>query len=446
MKDKVSTIFVSGFLTILYLLVFYLIFTGKSATDFSPFYQSATALSANINPYQMQLKMAANLNPPFFLLLFKPFIYLPSQLAMILWVVLSISLGLIAAHLAFQHIFTSVFFQKHRVKLYLLYLSFYPVLMDISIAQFGQILFFFIMVGYHFYLTHRDKLAGFCWGIIIALKFFPALLFFFVYKQKRMEVLKIMLLTSALSFFIPFLIYGSQIYSHYFTMVENILWYGDSWNASLYGFLFRQLINTRMKGYHNLLPVEMIFFGLFLFLLIIYYRALGPSENKTINHQPFCLSLAMMLFLSPFGWLYYFPMLIFPIILTFFKAFEGQKQRVFAPYYWVFCFFLLYFPQTYVVSRRMLTDIQRFGIFSFQFYGLLLFIFSLLSWRKIYGNKTLDLQEIMNQEQKKNCFFVLAFLIAYGLTVPLNAYLNLYSGRIVISDNPTSMSMSSIIK
>lgn len=435
-KDQSSfTIFMLVFLAIMYAMVFYSIFTGKALTDYPPFYRSSLALG-NGNPYTMTQKIATNLNPPVFMLIIKPltfFSYFPS---LFLWMAISLTLGFIAAKIAFRIIFSEEFLQKNWINLYLIYFSFYPTLMDISIAQIGQIMFFFLIIGYDFYLKKKDRMAGLFWGIIISIKFFPALLFFYVYKQQRMEVFKVMLLTFFVCCLIPFLIYGSGIYFNYFTMVSKILWYGDSWNASLYGFLFRQLINTRIQIYHDLMPVEVLFLCLFIILLIAFYLGLGPKGKDRINHQPFCLTLAMMLFLSPFGWLYYFPLLILPLFLTFFTAFSEKKSGMYIPYIWVFCFFLLDFPQTYILSSKMFTPLHRLGLFSFHFYGLLLLILFLFYWQKINGNNRFYFKEIMNHEQKRHSFFIMIIIAAYGLTVPLNSYFS--HGKVPIAKSGVS--------
>lgn len=201
------------------------------------------------------------------------------------------------------------------------------------------------MLGYHFYLTNRCYLAGISWGIIIALKLFPALLLFYVLKQGRTRVFLTMLATFLLACLIPILFYGPTLYVQYHSMITRVLWFGDSWNASVYGFLFRLLIDTHYTS-HNLIPIELLYSGLFLILLILYLKTLGPStvyKTHQVNHQPFCLTLVMMLLLSPFGWLYYFSLLMFPLVLTFSTVFEKKTRHQYSLYYGPHAFFSLIF-------------------------------------------------------------------------------------------------------
>ncbi|MFA5960039.1 MAG: glycosyltransferase family 87 protein [Tatlockia sp.] len=414
------SVFFFAFLLILYSLVFCLVFTDKRIVDFIPFYASSQALIDHENPYPVQEKISANLNPPFFLLFFKPLAQLEYHTALASWTLLSLFLGLIGATIAFRCAFSDVFLKKNGFMLYLSYFAFFPILMDISIVQIGSILFFFVMAGYHFYLKERDYYAGILWGIIISIKFFPALLFFYAFKQQRLKVCYVMFGTVFLCCLLPLLLYGFSIYQQYFSMVARILWYGDSWNASLYGFLFRQLIDTRIKS-HNLLPVETLFGVLFFIVVAIYYLRLGPKKTQ-VNHQPFCLTITAMLFLSPFGWIYYFSLLTLPLSLLIIRAFEPQRAVIFLITL-ALAFFLINFPQAYIVSRKMSDPLTKLSLFSFPFYGLLLINLLLLATPILHGNNTMRLQQVFYDEPRRNLAWAMLIIFGFGLVVPLNSFL-----------------------
>ncbi|MBA2650952.1 MAG: DUF2029 domain-containing protein [Tatlockia sp.] len=413
------------FLSLNYLLLLYLIFDYYRIVDFTPFYISTKSLIYGVNPYPMSMKLPANLNPPFFLCVFYPLGLLSYQTSIIISSLLSIILGLIGAKIAFYHAFSDEFREKYNLIFYLLYFSFFPILMDTSIVQVGSLLFFFVMVGYHFYLRKNDNLAGFFWGIIIAIKLFPALLFFFVLKQGRYRVFFISLATTLLAMLIPLLIYGPTLYRQYFTMLTAIYWYGDSWNASIYGFIFRLMMDLKHPG-QNLYPVEILYLGLFFISLLCYLIGMGPkkieSEPKQINHQPFCLTLSMMILMSPFGWLYYFSLLIFPLLLTGLATFKEKTKTLIPKLAWVLCFCLINFPVAYIVGKQMQLT-EKITMYSFYFYGLVLLNILLICRRNLTGKSELNINEIKHDE--KTSFIVVALLIslAFGLVVPLNSFL-----------------------
>ncbi|MBA2657793.1 MAG: DUF2029 domain-containing protein [Tatlockia sp.] len=415
-----------AFLCMIYILLLYLVFAYYRVVDFTPFYISTKALIYGVNPYPISESIPANLNPPFFLCIFYPLGLLNYQTAMIIASLLSVTLGLIGARIAFFYAFSEQFRQKYKLILYLLYFSFFPVLMDTSIVQVGALLFFFIMVGYHFYLQKNDSMAGLFWGFIIALKLFPALLLFYVIKQRRYRVFLIMIATVLICMLLPLGLFGAIIYKQYTSMLALIYWYGDSWNASIYGYLFRLMMDLKHPG-QNLAPVQGLYLLLFSILLIVYFFTMGPKEINVktcqLNHQPFCLTLAMMILLSPFGWLYYFSLLIFPLLLTGLTVFQGKAKTLIPKIIWVVCFCLINYPLAYVVGKQMSGFIEKISFFSFYFYGLILLNSLLIHRQKLAGEHSLPIAEIQHDEYTPRFLMALLISIAFGLIVPLNSFL-----------------------
>lgn len=244
---------VSFLICLTYVLIFYLVFTFQYRLYFSSFYSACQALSAQENPYQVLQttylptvkKLSANLNPPIVLWLFMPFSWLNYQVAVVVWSLISFSLGILGAGIAFHYAFSPQLLKKYQYILYLLYLSFFPVLVNTAIAQLSSLLLFFLMYGYHLYQKQYDWGAGFCWGLIAAIKIFPALVLLYALIQKRYKTLNATLLIFFILWLIPIGVYGVNIYTEYLAMMARVLWYGDSWNASLHGFIFRILVNVK---------------------------------------------------------------------------------------------------------------------------------------------------------------------------------------------------------
>ncbi|RMX17921.1 DUF2029 domain-containing protein [Legionella jordanis] len=370
----------------IYCGLFYFILSFQQGIDFAAFYSSAQMLTMGNNGYQVLLatylpvakKIAANLNPPFFLMLFNPLVKYQYGTALLIWWLISLVASFIGAGLAFHHIFPRSFLKKNWLNLYLIFFVFFGTLMNMTIAQFGGVLLLFVMLGYYFYCKNRDCAAGITWGIIISLKLFPALLFIFALLQKRYKVFWSMFFTTLLLSVAPAFIYGPEVYKDYLSMFQYVTWYGDSWNASLFGFLFRILIDARDKT-QSLIWIKLFYLILFAIGLLFY---LNKAKKVRIDSQYcFAFTIVMMLFLSPFGWLYYFPVLVFPLALSWFAVF-GQEGNAPAKFLWFVSFFLLNFPMDYCWSTRMLTLESRLGIHSLYFYGLGLLIF-LMSNSKI---------------------------------------------------------------
>lgn len=363
----------------IYGFLYYFVVTYQYRLDFSSFYSACQAIRDGNNPYQVLLttylptvkKLPVNLNPPAVLWMFNPLSLLNYDHGVIVWSVLSFMLGLIGASIAFKHAFPADFLKKNRFYLYVIYLSFFATIMDTAIAQLGALLLFCAMLGYHAYLKNRDYSAGILWGLMIAIKLFPGLLLIFALAQKRYRVCITMLSVFVLIGLIPWLVYGQVIYAQYFFMLSRVLWYGDSWNASFYGFLFRLFIDTENK-IPTLVLVQILYSTLFCICFFLYLWKMIAIERQAMKHQSFCLTLAMMLFLSPFGWIYYFPILVFPLALTWLTAIHKTKH---AMSIWFLCLFFINFPMDYIPTHWMASLVDKLSFFSFHFYGLLLLIF-----------------------------------------------------------------------
>ncbi|ASQ47161.1 glycosyltransferase family 87 protein [Legionella clemsonensis] len=410
------------FLLASYGVLFYFILTFQQGIDFASFYSSAQMLITGNNPYQTLVahylpvvkKLACNLNPPFVLMLFSPLAKLNYHSALAIWWIISLILSLIAARLVFKHAFSVHFYQQNWPNLYLLYLAFFGILMDRAITQLGALLVFCIILGYHFYSKKKDYLAGALWGFVIALKFFPALLFFYVCLQKRYQAFAIMLSVALLLSLLPLMVYGTQIYKDYLAMMPQVQWYGDNWNASVYGYLFRIFVDVHDKTQSRL--YVSIFYGILFIVFFLWYlkkasNLLTPSSDK----QFFALTLAMMLLLSPFGWLYYFSLLIFPLALTWEAIFlygNSLKPKIL----WLLSLFLLNFPIDYLSSKKMTELLNKFLIYSFYFYGLLLLIY-LLSRPQIHFTRSHP------APISARYYPVIIIIFAFGFLIPLLSFI-----------------------
>ncbi|MCW8386553.1 DUF2029 domain-containing protein [Fluoribacter dumoffii] len=440
MSNRYQQVFIFILLSFYCLLVYFIV-NHLQRVDFSSFYMSSQAFSQGENPYinfyttflpSVKI-LPANLNPPFVLWGFNFLTRFSYSHALLIWLSISFISGLIGITIAFYYAFSRQFLQNHYATLYLLYFAFFPTLMSLATQQFGGILLFLIMVGYHFYLKRHDYVAGICWGIIIAIKLFPALLFFYVLKQNRKRVFATMLLTFCIAVFFPLFHHGSEIYQHYFRMMRGVFWYGDNWNASVYGFIFRLCFGgEKLPDMWHLKLVNLLQSILFLILLFWYWRKMGTVEKGRINHQPFCFTLAMMLLLSPFGWLYYFPLLIFPMILIWFAALKEKGSSQKTVLIWLISLFLLNFPVDYVNSQLMTHVLVRVSFYSTFFYGLVLLIYLLGRKQKIYGNNEIQFDGTLHYSIP-----VIRIIFIFGVFVPVIYYLarifNLFFGITLIS-------------
>lgn len=424
---------------VVYIILFYYQFNFFSKMDFYAFYASAHAYFVDTNPYinfvtnEMPGKdpLPANLNPPFFLELMRLFIFDSAFKSIATWTLVNVALGCIGALLIFKLLFPKEYLKKNAAFLLSLYLILFPICMNTTITQVGNMLVFFVILGYCFFLKDKNILAGFCWGLITAVKLFPALLFFFALKHKRYSLLVTMALTFVLAWILPLLTHGMAPYLNFFNMQYGVFWYGDSWNSSILAMLFRLLYDP-LEPLKHLFLIRNLFAVLFLIVLGWYLWKLFTFKKKDEQEAielGFCFTLVMMLILSPFGWVYYFSLLLMPLIVSW----QYLNRRVLAwqppSSIWLLTFFLLNFPLNYMAQKKvahwaiaktkipLLFPLFKMTINSVHFFGLIglaWFITSLLGCRK---TKNLQMQEPIYLS------YPIFHIIGFGFFVPLLSFI-----------------------
>lgn len=393
-----------------YGLIYFVVLAPTKIQDFTSFYAAILNWAQFKNPYTtldsnflpLTTKLSANLNPPFVLYLFGFLAKLSYQTALGIWLFLSFTLGLIGASLSIYYAFSDDFLRKNWLILLLIYLALFSTLINFSTAQIGLILLFLVMLGYHYFLKNQDLWAGFFWGLLVAFKFFPALLFIFILKEKRLKLFVIMLVITVFACLLPFL-HEQEIYSQYFALIAKVSWYGDNWNASIFGFisrLFKPSVN------------RIIYAVLFVISFVWYFKKLKTSSSKQVNHQPFCLSLTMMLMLSPFGWIYYFPVLIFPLFLIWARVYEKLNQTIKPMLIFLIAFFFINMPQGYVHFENMTHLSVNVFFYSWFFYGLFLINYLCAQETIVLGKNQLG-----DDENKQVFITISLFILSFGLVV-----------------------------
>lgn len=399
-------------LLLTYGLFFYLINTLQIKVDFTSFYTSAQAYNTNVNPYGpliasfliKPIEINANLNPPFFLQLISPLSTLHYKLALFLWSAGSFISGICGALIAFKMLFSKNDFINYKFYFIFIYLTMFSTLMNTSLCQMGGYLLFFVMVGYYFFQQKQDCLAGFFWGFIIALKIVPGLIFIFVLHQKRYNVFLLMCLTCLFTWLLPLFTKGLSIYSFYFEMLSHVRWYGDNWNASLYGFLYRLF-----GDWVNPLFITGGWLLLSIFLLYWYINLMTVFKtDSTDQHRAFSLTLAMTLLLNPLSWLYYFSLLIMPITYLWLKKVNGPLSML-----WFLCLLFINFPMGYVHSAETGNFFHRVSLYSIYFYGLAILIFY------FHCLKNKNTKPLRAYPAKMEHLYPLAMILSFGLIIVL---------------------------
>jgi hypothetical protein len=146
------------------------------------------------------------------------------------------------------------------------------------------------------------------------------LIFFAV--RRRWKVLSWALLTFIFCNVISLITFGLSTYrEHLEILARASLYINASWNASFSGFF------TRIFGRAENIPLiamPIVAYGLaytFSFLLTVGLIRVAWPRPRELSALPrfdlgFSLTIVAMLLISPYGWMYYFPVLIIPLLVT----------------------------------------------------------------------------------------------------------------------------------
>lgn len=423
MLKKIQNHFLILNLCIIFLLIIFAMAKLKLRLDFFSFYAASRAYQYYSNPFynlyafflSKPYELSINLGTPFFLWLISPLTHLSIQYALLIFSTLSFLCSLVAIHVTMLIFFTEAERKKVRWAYYVICLGVYPTIINFSIGQLGSFLFFFIVCGYYFYLKKQDCLSGFFWGIIIAIKLFPALLLFFACSEQRYAVIKWTLFFSLIAIGIPVISHGLQIYELYSSLLPRLLWYGHIWNASLYGFIFRFISVPPYE--RNLLLIKGVYLVLFAISLLLYTKKIGTEGMS--SHQRFSISLVLMLFLSPLGWHYYFSILIIPFTYLWVHHIETPRPQPIVTLLWFFSFFLLNIPFHTNLSIEILWHASPWGLNSVYFYGLNILLFTITRLPS-----SCIMYEIM-PTQMPNYRHLFSIILFFGWFLPIHELYNL---------------------
>jgi hypothetical protein len=374
-------------IVIQYSILTYFLINLELNTDFSSFYWATKHYVLGLDPYlkldsslfQMPHQMAINLNPPSFIQSIASFAQLEYPHALYLWTALGFFAGIIGAVLSFYIISTPIHFKKEWPIFLLIHLGMFSTVISYDAGQVSGFLLLFLMAGYFFFMRKQDGWAGVLWGYIGAIKLFPALLLFFALSQRRYKLVGVMIATFLIVTLAPALLFSPSIYVNYFKVLSKVYWYPANWNASIYGELTRLFSAASIAGPGSI--IKAVYALLFLAGLVWYIRTLsGWRDNESNQHLPFCFSLAMMLLLSPFGWQYYFSLLLLPLTLIFNRFREQGGVSLNELLLWALCVLFINLPSALALpSKSMMLKVSYCSVY---FYGLLICIYLLFHIRK----------------------------------------------------------------
>lgn len=378
-------------LLIFYLGVVYINSQQPISTDFVKLYSSARLFIGNQSIYtpvsiesfgiipegikEIYDKdfLNPNLNPPFQTLLLIPFGYLSFSRAYIVWSILSIICGITIAIIANREIRQSYDLNFYLEKALILLFLFFPTFVSVTIGQNSLLLALSLVIAWHAGRNDQYRLAGIALGFVLSIKIFTGLFIPILFIRRRWKLLKWYIGTFLVCNFLSIIIIGIEDHQQYLQNLSKISWYAASWNASLMG-LFSRILggseNVPLVNYPELTSIFYFLGSIILVLFLFRVVKLQQGSGQIIFDLIFSVTLVCMLLISPLGWIYYFPVLIIPLLISWNTATIHQKAlyKVLLVLAWILCTI----PHS-LVREQNIQPIYTLAWAGFYSYGLFVF-------------------------------------------------------------------------
>jgi len=320
-----------------------------------------------------------NLNPPAYSLLFLPFSSLELPTSYMVWTILSIIFGLLSAWLIFNEYRFQFKNRYFRLGIPILLLLYFPAFSTLTLGQVSFVILLLITIGWAASRRGYDNIAGISLGLALSLKLFVGLFLIVFLIMRRWKLLFWMVGTFILTSFIGMLVFGKESYNEYLNVIGEVTWYAASWNASFMGFFTRIFGGSENVPLVNLPALASIMtYGCSLIVVAQLIRfTLSKSSRSSHSRYDmlFAFTIIAMLIVSPLGWMYYFVLLIIPLIIIWIRA--GQTFNSLPVILMVIAWALSTIPHQIVPSAEI-TPMNIFFWAGVYFYALLLFIWILI--------------------------------------------------------------------
>jgi hypothetical protein len=205
--------------------------------------------------------------------------------------------------------------------LWIIILCYFPTWVSIVSGQFGLFLLGSIVLIWLSARKEKYQLAGIILGIALSVKIFLGLFLIFFAMQRRWRVLFWAVSIFIFCNIISLITFGLSTYKQYLELLaRSHLYINASWNASFIAFFTRIFGGAENIPWIKLpLLAYCLAYSLSFLLTLLLIRTAWPQPRELSPLVRFdigyALTIVAMLLISPFGWMYYFPALIIPLLV-----------------------------------------------------------------------------------------------------------------------------------
>ena len=305
--------------------------------DFGKFYYSARAFvegrdmyapspGTNIGTGAAADLQFLNLNPPHFHLVVLPFAMMPPDLAVVLWVAVSLVALMISLVLIGRELDVAWTPLKVLVVVFGV-LAFSGTQAFFLTGQVSMLLMLAMTLAWLDARRGRWRAAAIWLGLCLSVKPFVAIFVPYLIATRRYRAAAISLATATVAFTIGLLVFGLQnLQSWSRAVAQSADWTWAEMNASLLGF-FRRAFDVQPVAPPVVVAPGLVKFWIVAAGLIGAATLVVTATDRSARAEDraFALLLVAAVLISPLGWIYYMPMTLGPIAAIVFARERPQS-------------------------------------------------------------------------------------------------------------------------
>lgn len=272
--------------------------------------------------YQSSLIQNPPLHMPQVMAAYAPLALLPFAVSYGVWTTLSLAAGLGGCAICWRQLYGPGANRRQLVWMWIALLAFFPTFTTVRLGQ-GALLFFLPAACVWWAArSGHTRCAGIALGLAVSLRSFGALLLFYFLLKRQWRLLFWAGAAYAATVAASLPLVGIDAYRDWLQVMGGVDIQARNWNASLAGF-FARLLPTEPA---LLATAACSLFWLALLTWLSWPRPQAQTDRRR-NDLTFSLALALMLLLSPLGWMYYFPILFIGVFVIWQQTADGPLRR-----------------------------------------------------------------------------------------------------------------------
>lgn len=273
--------------------------------------------------------LAGNMNPPQVTLLLLPLTALPIRIALQVWVVLSLALGIAGCMVLWFSLNSPPRLLAGLLWLLCAFLVYYPTLLALQLGQLTFLTFLLLALAWREMRKDHKVAVGLLLGLAVSIKIFIGLVivYFLIRRQWRIVVWASVVVVGTT--LLGIVAAGWESYVRYGATLGVVSWHGSGMNAS-FGGLFYRFFGGSLNEPLLQLPVlsqSLTYISAAACFGVLAWLAWPRTAQRHAQTDALGIGLAFAfaLLISPLGWSYYFPILLVGIYPAWKENFYGSR-------------------------------------------------------------------------------------------------------------------------